>query len=72
MRGFTSRYNATRLVYFEEYEYVLDAIAREKKIKAGSRRRKLELIKAMNPHWRDLYEDLLRGEVADEEVDRRE
>ena len=39
---------------------MVDAIAREKQIKGGSRRKKLALIETMNPQWRDLYEDLAR------------
>ncbi|MBV8849380.1 MAG: GIY-YIG nuclease family protein [Methylobacteriaceae bacterium] len=56
--GFTSRYACTLLVWYEHYDRMQDAIAREKQIKAGSRQRKLELIEAMNPQWRDLYEEL--------------
>ena len=56
--GFTARNNASRLVYFEVATNPLAAIAREKQIKAGPRRRKVELIEAMNPGWRDLYDDL--------------
>ena len=56
--SFTSRYNATKLVYYEVYDDVRDAIAREKQIKGGSRQRKRDLISAMNPEWQDLYEGL--------------
>ena len=56
--GFASRYNATRLVWFEQGEDPLAAITREKQIKAGSRARKLALIEAMNPEWRELGETL--------------
>ena len=55
---FTRRYNVTRLVYVEEHQRPQDAIEREKQIKAGSRQKKVELIDAMNPAWRDLAEDL--------------
>jgi putative endonuclease len=41
------------LVYFEEFERIEDAIAREKQIKAGSRQKKIELINRMNPEWND-------------------
>jgi putative endonuclease len=58
--SFTARYNATRLVYYESFGNIVDAIAREKQIKAGSRRRKLQLIQSLNAEWRDLYEDLVR------------
>jgi putative endonuclease len=55
--GFTSRYNVTRLVYYEEYETMPDAIAREKQIKGGSRQKKMDLINGKNPEWKDLYEE---------------
>ena len=58
-RGFTSRYNVAKLVYYEETSDVTAAIAREKQIKAGSRRRKIALINDMNPEWRDLFDDLV-------------
>lgn len=54
VKGFTSRYNMTKLVYFEEHQYVQDAIAREKQIKAGSRKKKIDLIESTNPEWKDL------------------
>lgn len=56
--GFTSHYGCNLLVWYEVYETMVDAIAREKQIKGGSRKKKLALIEAMNPRWRDLYEDL--------------
>ena len=55
---FTRRYGCRLLVWYERYERIVDAIAREKQIKAGSRRAKLALIEAMNPDWLDLYETL--------------
>ena len=58
VEGFTSRYGCKRLVYFEVYDEMMDAIAREKQIKAGSRKKKLALIEVLNPDWRDLYEEL--------------
>ncbi len=56
--GFASRYNVTDLVYYETAETAEVAIAREKQLKAGPRRRKIELIKSMNPTWRDLSAEL--------------
>lgn len=55
--GFTSKYNVTKLVYFEEFARMDDAIAREKQIKGGSRQKKIDLINSMNPDWKDLYEE---------------
>ena len=56
--SFTHRYNVTILVYFEESSSIVDAIAREKQIKAGSRQKKLDLINGLNPEWKDLSEEL--------------
>jgi putative endonuclease len=56
--GFSSRYGCNRLVFYERYERMDEAIAREKQIKGGSRARKIALIEAMNPGWRDLYTSL--------------
>lgn len=57
--GFTKRYNAGRLVFYEVYDDPEAAITREKQIKKGPRRRKVALIEGMNPGWRDLSEDWL-------------
>lgn len=56
--GFTERYGLSRLVYFETCSQPRGAIAREKQIKAGSRAKKIALIEAGNPAWRDLYDEL--------------
>jgi putative endonuclease len=56
--GFTNRYNVSKLVYYEAGYDPSGAIAREKQLKAGSRRKKIELINRLNPEWRDLYEEL--------------
>ena len=58
LQGFTGRYNASKLVYYEAGYDPSGAIAREKQIKAGSRRKKIDLINRLNPEWRDLYEEL--------------
>jgi putative endonuclease len=57
VKGFTSRYNVIKLVYYETYEDADSAIAREKQIKAGSRAKKIELIEKMNPKWKDLSKE---------------
>jgi putative endonuclease len=54
--GFTSRYRVTRLVYFEEYADIREAIAREKQLKGWSRSRKIRLVQSRNPTWEDLAE----------------
>ena len=56
--SYTSRYNATKLVWYEISQDVNAAIAREKQIKGGSRKKKIALVEQMNPEWRDLYDDL--------------
>ena len=55
---FTARYNLTRLVYFEEFQYILDAIAREKQLKNWHRAWKINLIEQDNPNWNDLWKPL--------------
>ena len=52
--GFTQKYNITQLVYYEETDDVGAAIAREKQIKGWLRKKKIDLIDSMNPHWEDL------------------
>ena len=56
--GFTARYHCSELALYEVFLDSYNAITREKQIKAGSRRRKVELIERMNPEWRDLSEEL--------------
>ena len=56
--GFTSQYGCKILVYYQFYEDMTDAIAREKQVKGGSRLRKLMLIDRFNPEWKNLYADL--------------
>ena len=56
--GFTEKYNIVKLVYYEICEDVNSAISREKKIKGGSRQKKIDLINGMNPEWRDLYDEI--------------
>ena len=57
--GFTQRYNCKHLVYYEMHEGMIEAITREKQIKAGSRKKKIALIETINPEWLDLYPSLL-------------
>lgn len=56
---FTSKYHLTRLVYYEISDEIQSAIAREKQLKAGARKKKLDLINKTNPDWRDLYDDIV-------------
>ena len=57
-KSFTSKYNITKLVYFESFHTIQEAIAREKQIKGGSRKKKEDLIKSLNPEWKDLFETI--------------
>ena len=56
---FTGKYNLTKLVYFKIGNNVNEVIKKEKQIKAGSRKKKIELIEKINPMWNDLYEELI-------------
>ncbi|AGC76504.1 putative endonuclease [Nonlabens dokdonensis] len=58
-KSFSARYNLHKLVYHESFQLIGDAIAREKQLKAGNRKRKVALIESMNPDWKDLFEKLL-------------
>ncbi|MFA6485804.1 MAG: GIY-YIG nuclease family protein [Candidatus Magasanikbacteria bacterium] len=56
--GFTKNYSIHNLVYYESYNEVENAITREKQLKKWDRKWKIRIIEEMNPHWRDLYEEL--------------
>lgn len=56
---FTKKYNVCKLVYYEIGNDVNAVIAREKQIKGGSRKKKIDLINSMNPEWKDLYEEII-------------
>jgi putative endonuclease len=58
-KSFTAKYNCTKLVYYQPYAFIEEAIAAEKAIKGGSRQNKINLIKALNPEFKDLYSDLI-------------
>jgi putative endonuclease len=58
IKGFTKKYNISKLVHFEIFNDPENAILREKQIKAGSRNKKIELIKGINSGWKDLYNKL--------------
>ncbi|SMC09516.1 GIY-YIG nuclease family protein [Nitratiruptor tergarcus] len=57
--GFTKRYHCTKLVYFEVFDNIDEAINREKYLKGKKRDFKIALIEKQNPKWRDLYDDIL-------------
>lgn len=58
VEGFTSRYGIKRLVFYEEYPMIMDAVQREKNIKHWPRQWKINLIEKSNPNWDDLYDQL--------------
>jgi putative endonuclease len=58
VEGFAKKYNVVKLVYYEAFGDCISSIKREKQIKAGSRKKKEELINSINKEWRDLYEGL--------------
>lgn len=57
--SFASKYNVCKLVYYEIFNDINLAIKRERQIKAGSRKKKEDFIKKMNPHWKDLHEKII-------------
>jgi putative endonuclease len=58
LKGFTSRYDVDRLVWFETYDDPVNAITREKEVKKWRRDWKIQLINESNPDWRDLYPEI--------------
>ena len=57
-KSFTAKYNCKKLVYYNWFDTIMEAIAEEKRIKGGSRKKKEILINNMNPEWNDLYEQV--------------
>ncbi|HBS53553.1 MAG TPA: endonuclease [Flavobacterium sp.] len=57
--SFSVRYNVNKIVYYEAFQMIGDAISREKQIKAGSRAKKIALINSINAEWNDLYEEIV-------------
>ncbi|MHB8139227.1 MAG: GIY-YIG nuclease family protein [Smithellaceae bacterium] len=55
MEGFTKRYNIDKLVFYEVYDDINNAITREKQMKSGTRAKKIKLIEEMNSGWKDLF-----------------
>jgi putative endonuclease len=56
--SFSARYNLNKLVYYEAFNSITEAISREKQLKGGSRSNKIDLIKTLNPNWVDLYDEI--------------
>lgn len=57
--SFSARYNINKLVYYEQFQMIGDAIGREKQLKAGNRATKEKLINSINPNWNDLYDEII-------------
>ena len=57
--SFSARYNLNKLVYYEQFQMIGDAIGREKQLKAGNRATKEKLINSINPTWNDLYDEII-------------
>ena len=57
--SFSARYNLNKLVYYEHFQMIGDAIGREKQLKAGNRATKEKLINSINPNWNDLYDEII-------------
>ena len=57
-KSFTAKYNCNKIVWFQTYPSIEEAIEKEKQIKGGSRRDKEALIKGINPVWKDLWEEI--------------
>ena len=61
VRGFTKKYNVVKLVYFEQYDDIENALQREKRLKKWNRQWKVRLIEERNPNWDDLYPGIAAG-----------
>ena len=59
LEGFTNKYDVNKLGYYEVHGSIVSSIEREKQIKGGSRKKKLDLIEGMNPEWNDLYDSII-------------
>jgi len=59
VEGFSKKYGCKTFVWYEQYEDMTNAILREKQIKAGNRKKRLQLIEVKNPDWKDLYDSIL-------------
>jgi len=57
--SFSARYNCNKLVYYEGFSQIEEAIEKERLLKAGSRIKKVELVENLNPNWKDLYPEIL-------------
>ncbi|MFA6594538.1 MAG: GIY-YIG nuclease family protein [Candidatus Buchananbacteria bacterium] len=59
INGFTEKYNVDKLVYYEVFESISEAILKEKQLKNWNRQWKIRIIQEMNPDWKDLYKEMI-------------
>lgn len=59
IKGFTEKYNITKVIYIEKFNLITDAIKREKQLKGWSRKKKINLIESLNPNFIDLYNEIM-------------
>jgi putative endonuclease len=59
-RSFSAQYNCNKLIYYEGFVDIGQAIAEEKRIKGGSRKKKIALIEKINPEWKDLWDEIAK------------
>ena len=57
--SFTAKYQLNKLIYYEGFHWIEEAIGREKQIKGGSRKKKMEIINILNPEWKDLFDEVM-------------
>ena len=57
-KSFSAKYNTNKLVYYKGFSLIEEAIAEEKRIKGGSRKKKIQLIESINPNWNDLFDEV--------------
>ena len=62
VKGFSAKYKLSKLIYYEIFDSIKEAINREKQLKSGSRQQKIILINSMNPDWKDLYLELVNNQ----------
>jgi putative endonuclease len=72
LKSFTAKYNVDKLVYFEHFTHIVEAIGREKQIKGGSRQKKEALINKENPEWLDLALHWYDDWITESEYEKRE
>ena len=66
--SFTAKYNVNKIIYFEIYGDINEAISEEKQLKAGSRKKKLSLINKVNPEWKDLVDMIINNDIEMDKI----